>query len=146
MNVDEPKTNTPTITSTGPEKPPNKPTAKQSKKNEPKSSKKEKTAGISDSNKTLNYLYQASNLLTTQGNLVLARHYNKSSKQIALKTVQRLNKSIKRTTCKRCCAVLIPGITSTNRISDNRESHLVTTCKHCKKVKRFPIKSDKNIQ
>uniref|UniRef100_A0A669EW88 Ribonuclease P 21 subunit n=1 Tax=Oreochromis niloticus TaxID=8128 RepID=A0A669EW88_ORENI len=65
----------------------------------------------------LNYLYQAAHCVLAQNpeNVELARFYCFSQKTIAKRLVLRQDPSVKRTLCKRCCSLLIPGVTATTR-------------------------------
>lgn len=58
----------------------------------------------------------------------------------------RLDPSIKRTICKRCDSLLVPGVSSTNRIENPSKGGkkpwadvLVVECNACGAVKRFPV-------
>ncbi|KAM6963012.1 ribonuclease P protein subunit p21 [Aplochiton taeniatus] len=65
----------------------------------------------------LNYLYQAAHCVLSQNprNVELARFYCFTQKTIARRLVLRQDPSVKRTLCKRCCSLLVPGITATSR-------------------------------
>uniref|UniRef100_A0A3Q0S2C8 Ribonuclease P 21 subunit n=1 Tax=Amphilophus citrinellus TaxID=61819 RepID=A0A3Q0S2C8_AMPCI len=65
----------------------------------------------------LNYLYQAAHCVLAQNpeNVELARFYSFTQKTIAKRLVLRQDPSVKRTLCKRCCSLLIPGVTATTR-------------------------------
>eukprot|EP01132_Coremiostelium_polycephalum_P006844 gene6844-8488_t len=70
-----------------------------------------------DSFKRINFLYQASHLLLmNSNNQNLSGFYCDSLKQIAQKSVIRLNPSIKRNLCKKCSSLLLPGLSSTVRL------------------------------
>lgn len=45
--------------------------------------------------------------------------------------------SIKRTICKHCHTLLIPGITARVRVRRRRERHIVVTCLECQTIKRY---------
>ena len=77
----------------------------------------------------MNFLYQAATLMTTittdtqpqtpsnSKNLAsLGRFYVNTMKTIGTKQVLRIDPSIKRTICKRCDTILLPGVTSRIRI------------------------------
>ncbi|XP_006816338.1 ribonuclease P protein subunit p21-like [Saccoglossus kowalevskii] len=87
----------------------------------------------------MNFLYQAahSTLVQNPNNIELSRFYIATMKTIAKRLVLRIDPSVKRTICKRCHTLLLPGITSTVRMRAKRERHLVVTCIFCKQVKRF---------
>ncbi|XP_017284327.1 ribonuclease P protein subunit p21 [Kryptolebias marmoratus] len=65
----------------------------------------------------LNYLYQAAHCVLSQNpnNVELARFYCFTQKTIARRLVLRQDPSVKRTICKKCCLLLIPGVTATAR-------------------------------
>ncbi|MEQ2186516.1 Ribonuclease P protein subunit p21 [Goodea atripinnis] len=65
----------------------------------------------------LNYLYQAAHCVLSQSpdNVELARFYCFTQKTIARRLVLRQDPSVKRTLCKKCCSLLIPGVTATTR-------------------------------
>ncbi|XP_077980609.1 ribonuclease P protein subunit p21-like [Glandiceps talaboti] len=87
----------------------------------------------------MNFLYQAahSTLVQNPDNVELARFYIATMRTIAKRLVLRIDPSIKRTICKKCNLLLIPGITATVRMRAKREQHVVVTCLFCKMVKRF---------
>ncbi|PKC60239.1 Rpr2-domain-containing protein [Rhizophagus irregularis] len=62
----------------------------------------------------MNFLYQAATLMTTITSL--GRFYINTMKTIGTKQVLRIDPSIKRTICKRCETILLPGVTSKVRI------------------------------
>ena len=95
--------------------------------------KKNKKSVQSDGIERLNYLYQSATLLTAK-NPQLARFYGLQLKQASHKLVQRLDKSIKRSICKGCETILIPGLNC-----DVREEKVLIKyeCKYCKRVKNF---------
>ncbi|KAK0188263.1 Rpr2-domain-containing protein [Armillaria mellea] len=99
----------------------------------------------------LNFLYQASVYLNgvaspspprrkrvTAGDL--SRSYVSSMKIVGQKTVVKMDPSVKRTICKGCNTILVPG--STVGIRANKSpSHghvMVYTCTHCKTTRRIP--------
>eukprot|EP00123_Amoebidium_parasiticum_P000739 comp11626_c0_seq1/m.6131 comp11626_c0_seq1/g.6131 ORF comp11626_c0_seq1/g.6131 comp11626_c0_seq1/m.6131 type:complete len:376 (-) comp11626_c0_seq1:615-1742(-) len=91
----------------------------------------------------MNYLYQAAHyaLSSTQPpNVQLARHYCTTLKNIAKRLVLRLDPNIKRSICKRCNCLLVPGLTSTVRLQSHRETHTVVTCKECGYVRRYNMR------
>uniref|UniRef100_A0A3Q3VPY9 Uncharacterized protein n=1 Tax=Mola mola TaxID=94237 RepID=A0A3Q3VPY9_MOLML len=65
----------------------------------------------------LNFLYQAAHCVLSQNseNVELARFYCFTQKTIARRLVLRQDPSVKRTLCKKCCSLLIPGVTATTR-------------------------------
>ncbi|XP_071751685.1 ribonuclease P protein subunit p21 [Centroberyx gerrardi] len=65
----------------------------------------------------LNYLYQAAHCVLSENpeNVELARFYCFTQKTIARRLVLRQDPSVKRTLCKKCCSLLVPGVTATSR-------------------------------
>lgn len=104
----------------------------------------------------LSHLYQASTVLaapTEAGDApvspALSRFYLQNLRAIAKKSVMRLDPSIKRTICKRCDSLLVPGVSSTHRIENPSKGGkkswadvLVVECNACGAVKRFPVGID----
>ncbi|MEQ2268013.1 Ribonuclease P protein subunit p21 [Xenotaenia resolanae] len=74
----------------------------------------------------LNYLYQAAHCVLSQSpdNVELARFYCFTQKTIARRLVLRQDPSVKRTLCKKCCSLLIPGVTATTRQRSKSDCHL----------------------
>ncbi|KAK0244448.1 Rpr2-domain-containing protein [Armillaria nabsnona] len=99
----------------------------------------------------LNFLYQASvylNGVTSQSpprrkrvtTSDLSRSYVSSMKIVGQKTVVKMDPSVKRTICKGCNTILVPGSTVTIRAKKSpSHGHLmVYTCTHCKTTRRIP--------
>ncbi|KAK0222063.1 RNAse P Rpr2/Rpp21/SNM1 subunit domain-containing protein, partial [Armillaria fumosa] len=98
----------------------------------------------------LKFLYQASvylNGVTSQSprrrrvtTSDLSRSYVSSMKVVGQKTVVKMDPSVKRTICKGCNTILVPGSTVTIR-ANKSASHghvMVYTCTHCKTTRRIP--------
>jgi len=67
---------------------------------------------------------------------------------VSLKSQIRLTSKLKHTICRRCNALLIPGLSSTESVSNKSKSEkkpwadvLEIKCKACGTVKRFPVGS-----
>ncbi|XP_015253061.1 PREDICTED: ribonuclease P protein subunit p21-like [Cyprinodon variegatus] len=97
----------------------------------------------------LNYLYQAAHCVLTQNpeNLELARFYCFTQKTIARRLVLRQDPSVKRTLCKKCCSLLIPGVTATTR---QRRKHrktrfTVVKCLSCGQTKTLLNNPDHSL-
>ncbi|EDO29170.1 predicted protein [Nematostella vectensis] len=92
----------------------------------------------------LNFLYQAAcaTIASNPRNTGLARFYASTMKTIGERLVLKLDPSIKRTVCKHCCALMVPGVTSKVRIRARRERHVVETCLSCGVVKRYLARKD----
>jgi ribonuclease P protein subunit RPR2 len=84
-------------------------------------------------------------------NLPLSRHLLSNLRTISHKGQIRLSPSIKRSICKKCASLLIPGSSSTHRV-DNRSRGgkkpwadvLVIRCNACGTEKRFPVGAGMN--
>ncbi|TDL24232.1 Rpr2-domain-containing protein [Rickenella mellea] len=70
----------------------------------------------------------------------LARNYIRSMRIIGQKTNVRMDPSVKRSLCKGCSTVLVPGSTATVRIKSMRSHrHAISyTCTHCSTTRRIP--------
>ncbi|XP_062306390.1 ribonuclease P protein subunit p21 [Osmerus eperlanus] len=89
----------------------------------------------------LNYLYQAAHCVLSQNpeNVELARFYCFTQKSIARRLVLRQDPSVKRTLCKKCCSLLVPGVTATARQRRNKRRirRTVIQCLSCGETKSF---------
>ncbi|MED6288724.1 Ribonuclease P protein subunit p21 [Characodon lateralis] len=87
----------------------------------------------------LNYLYQAAHCVLSQSpdNVELARFYCFTQKTIARRLVLRQDPSVKRTLCKKCCSLLIPGVTATTRQRRKKKKtrFTVVRCLSCGQTK-----------
>lgn len=100
----------------------------------------------------ISYLYQISNqfYLAHPEYQALSRGYNRNLDLIAKKTVIKLSPHIKRTLCKKCNTMLIPGLTMSmyiENLSKQKSQHndvFVNKCLNCGKCKRFPVGKDRN--
>ncbi|XP_026160566.1 ribonuclease P protein subunit p21 [Mastacembelus armatus] len=83
----------------------------------------------------LNYLYQAAHCVLSQNpeNVELARFYCFTQKTIARRLVLRQDPSVKRTLCKKCSLLLIPGVSAAVRQQrKNRKTRFtVVRCLSC---------------
>ncbi|CAG10932.1 unnamed protein product, partial [Tetraodon nigroviridis] len=93
----------------------------------------------------LNYLYQAAHCVLSQNpeNVELARFYCSTQRTIARRLVLRQDPSVKRTLCKRCCSLLIPGVSATTRQRRKKGKIGFTvmrclSCGHTKKLLNNP--------
>ncbi|CAL8256127.1 unnamed protein product [Merluccius merluccius] len=89
----------------------------------------------------LNYLHQAAHCVLAQNtsNDALARFYSFTQRTIAKRLVLRQDPSVKRTLCKKCCSLLIPGVTATcrQRRKGRRTRFTVVRCLSCGQTKSF---------
>lgn len=83
---------------------------------------------------------------TYEANPELARSYVKTASKIAMAARVRLSTNFKRSLCKQCNTLLVPGKTSRIRTKQKREPHLVVTCLICGNVTRIPIKKENKIE
>ncbi|KAK4884996.1 hypothetical protein RN001_001267 [Aquatica leii] len=83
----------------------------------------------------INYLYQLSCItFKSNENNVASSLYSNLLMNISKKAVQRLEPNIKRSICKKCHNLLIPGVSATIRI---RKKNVKWTCKRCHSTKVF---------
>ncbi|KZT10824.1 Rpr2-domain-containing protein, partial [Laetiporus sulphureus 93-53] len=70
----------------------------------------------------------------------LSREYIKSMKIIGQKTMVKMDPNVKRTMCKKCNSLLIPGTTALVRVkSSPSHGHLISyTCLSCTAARRIP--------
>lgn len=87
----------------------------------------------------MNFLYQASNILLgiQPKNTELSRFYSNTMMKIGTKNLMKIDPNVKRTICKICSALLVPGVTAKVRMRCKRETHIVWTCMKCGTMKRF---------
>ncbi|KPP61732.1 hypothetical protein Z043_120139 [Scleropages formosus] len=90
----------------------------------------------------LNFLYQAAHCVLQQNpaeNVELARFYCFTQKTVSKRLVLRQDPSVKRTICKKCCSLLVPGVTATvrQRRCSRRRRVTVVRCLSCGQTKRF---------
>uniref|UniRef100_A0A1B6CYP4 Uncharacterized protein n=1 Tax=Clastoptera arizonana TaxID=38151 RepID=A0A1B6CYP4_9HEMI len=96
----------------------------------------------------MNFLYQAANLTLTnpcEKRVNLAAYYGTLLKNVGKKGIQRLDPEIKRTICKGCNLIMIPGNTVNIRLKKKPNSCITWTCLKCYTVKRFMTKKDHKI-
>ncbi|RLV95522.1 Ribonuclease P protein subunit rpr2 [Spathaspora sp. JA1] len=97
----------------------------------------------------ISYLYQLSNHLTST-HPILARGITRNMDLVGKKTVSKSSPNLKRTICKQCHSILIPGLNMTMYIENlSKEKRaindvLVWKC-DCGKCKRFPVGKGENI-
>lgn len=94
----------------------------------------------------INFIYQAAHTALTCGKSQaeanqVCRMYVRSLRKIAKKLVLRLDPNIKRSLCKKCDLLLLPGLTSTIRLGSKRQKHVIIKCRDCGAVKRFLTRS-----
>uniref|UniRef100_H2ZWW6 Ribonuclease P/MRP subunit p21 n=1 Tax=Latimeria chalumnae TaxID=7897 RepID=H2ZWW6_LATCH len=89
----------------------------------------------------LNFLYQASHCVLAQNpeNVELARFYAHTQRTVSKRLVLRQDPSVKRTICKKCSSLLVPGVTATvrQRKVSQRQRVTVVRCLCCGLTKSF---------
>ncbi|XP_012697401.2 ribonuclease P protein subunit p21 isoform X2 [Clupea harengus] len=97
----------------------------------------------------LNFLYQAAHCVLAQSpdNAELARFYCFTQKTIARRLVLRQDPSVKRTICKRCCGLLVPGVTGALRQRKRKGKQRVTVlrCLSCGQTRKLPNNPDHRL-
>lgn len=104
-----------------------------------------------DNYSRLSYLYQLSSSFEAQKKYdIISRNLIRNMNGIAKKTVLKLSPSIKRTICKKCNNLLIPGISVKIYIENKSRKKLdkcdvlVHSCLTCGTNKRFPVGQDRD--
>lgn len=119
----------------------------------PKKDKKEKTNGgppkvipHKDHYARINHLYGAANLLAqNKRHSILSRHCARQLDLVAKKAVLKLTPAVKRTLCKKCHAMMIPGLSveifieNLSNLKSPKSDVLVHRCMECNTSKRYPI-------
>ncbi|XP_045214174.2 ribonuclease P protein subunit p21-like [Mercenaria mercenaria] len=105
-----------------------------------------KGIAFEDVHKRVNFLYQAAyqSLLRNPEDLSLCRFYINTLMVIARRQGIQLHPDMKRKLCKRCCVLLMPGVTAIYRVKKKRQKQTVVTCLECGTFRRF-IYNGKNI-
>ncbi|XP_066473435.1 ribonuclease P protein subunit p21 [Tiliqua scincoides] len=88
----------------------------------------------------LSFLYQAAHCVLAQNpeNQELARFYCHTQNSISRRLVLRQDPSVKRTICKTCFSLLVPGVSSTVRQRKRRNQQwTVVRCLNCGLTKHF---------
>ncbi|KAL0956639.1 hypothetical protein HGRIS_002772 [Hohenbuehelia grisea] len=70
----------------------------------------------------------------------LSRSYIRSMKIVGQKSVVKLDPSVKRTICKQCNTVLVPGHNVSVRVKKSpcHDHVMIYTCNHCQSIRRIP--------
>ncbi|XP_069783142.1 ribonuclease P protein subunit p21 [Narcine bancroftii] len=92
----------------------------------------------------LNYLQQAAHciLAGNPDNTALVRFLLHTQRGISKRLVLRQDPSVKRTVCKKCSSLLVPGITAKVRQRRRMQQVTVVTCLACGMSKRFLRRPD----
>ncbi|KAG7698250.1 hypothetical protein KL930_001911 [Ogataea haglerorum] len=117
------------------------------KQNPAKTPRPPKTVPKNDHYQRLGFLYQAAARLDPDS--ALSRMYLRNMDVVAKKTVLKLDPSVKRTLCKKCHRLQVPGRTASIRIENTSNAQspendvLAVSCV-CGALKRYPIGRDRN--
>ncbi|XP_046362934.2 ribonuclease P protein subunit p21-like [Haliotis rufescens] len=110
---------------------------------------KGKTPGIANKEtfQRINFLYQAAHqcLETSPHDVSLCRYYIHTLKTLAKRQVLRLHPDMRRTLCKMCSVLLLPGVTARVRTGKKQIKLTQVTCLECGASKRFPWKPDHQL-
>ena len=96
----------------------------------------------------MNYLYQAASMCTqtpTEQSVRLAAYYGMLLRGIGKKAQARMDPSIKRTLCKGCHMLMVPGVTATVRLQKRPVAQVTWLCKCCATIKRFNLRKGYKI-
>lgn len=93
----------------------------------------------------VSYLYQLGQHFSSSGYGVLSQNFVRTADGVSKKAVLKLTPALKRTMCKKCHTLLVPGLSVTmyieNKSRDRRPKCdvLVHSCNACGTKKRFPV-------
>jgi ribonuclease P protein subunit RPR2 len=87
----------------------------------------------------IEFLYRISQK-TVKKEPYLAQRYIDLILRISQRTKTKIPQHIKRSICKKCKTLLIPGYNSHTRIRTIREPHIATTCHNCWTIYRVPLR------
>ncbi|RZF33872.1 hypothetical protein LSTR_LSTR009896 [Laodelphax striatellus] len=88
----------------------------------------------------MNYLYQLMNVFSKKKDVSSGKIVSNCGKLlvgIGKKTQSRMEPAIKRTLCKGCNKLLIPGETAIVRVRKKPSPCVVWTCRECRSLRRF---------
>ncbi len=74
-----------------------------------------------------------------------SRRYIELMRKIAMRYTVRLSKSIKRRICKACNTFFIQGENCSVRTSKKQQA-IITTCKNCGNISRYPYRKEKSLK
>ncbi|KAG7825322.1 hypothetical protein KL909_001614 [Ogataea angusta] len=112
------------------------------RQNSAKTPRPPKTVPKNDHYQRLGFLYQAAAQLDP--NSALSRMYLRNMDVVAKKTVLKLDPSVKRTVCKKCHRLQLPGRTASIRVENtsnaqSAENDVLAVSCVCGAHKRYPI-------
>ncbi|XP_067004573.1 ribonuclease P protein subunit p21 [Anabrus simplex] len=121
-------------------------------KNLPKGSnvpckKNKKKAKEDEAFQRLNFLYQAQHVVMAAcpNYPDIAAYYGYNLFSIAKKNLVKLQPSLKRTICKGCQSLLIPGVSARVRVRKQPSRCVLWTCIRCQTQRRFLTRRDYNL-
>jgi len=85
-----------------------------------------------------NYLYQLALAALRAGDLAASRQHSRQLVEFAQKAVLRLDRGLKRSLCRACHGLLVPGVTCTVRTRARPQRCQVWVCGGCQQSRRFP--------
>ena len=99
----------------------------------------------------MNFLYQAAHAILNdtpkknstkneKSNQIVAAYYSHLMVGIGLKSVLKCSKELKRTICKGCRGLLVPGKTAIVFVK-SRQKKIGSLCSFCQTEKAFPLKT-----
>jgi len=84
----------------------------------------------------MNYLYQAAALYTSRSPN-LTRFYLSTMRKIGNRLVLRCHAGVKKTICRTCHMLLVPGVSASVRGEGKDQSAVSVRCLECQRVQRF---------
>ncbi|XP_042658371.1 ribonuclease P protein subunit p21 isoform X1 [Tyto alba] len=84
----------------------------------------------------LNFLFQAAHWVLPHSP-ALARFYCSTQRGAARRLVLRMAPSVKRTVCRRCCSLLLPGLGGCLRLRGGGQPRWVLRCRSCGRCRRY---------
>jgi len=72
-------------------------------------------------------------------NQSLANRYVEIARRIGTRCRVRIPRELKRLTCKKCGALLVPGTNCRVRIRPDRGTTVTVACLNCGNIKRYPV-------
>ncbi|KAM6188511.1 ribonuclease P protein subunit p21 [Sarcoramphus papa] len=84
----------------------------------------------------LSFLFQAAHWVLPYSP-ALARFYCSTQRGAARRLVLRMAPSVKRTVCRRCCSLLLPGAGGCVRLRGRGQPRTVLRCRNCGRCRRY---------
>ncbi|KAI8057003.1 RNAse P Rpr2/Rpp21/SNM1 subunit domain-containing protein [Syncephalis plumigaleata] len=75
----------------------------------------------------------------------LGRFYVSSLRTVARRNVLRIDPTLKRSLCRRCDSLLLPGVNANIRVEETANPAVITDCCFCKTGRRLPLQPDKQL-